>query len=125
MIYFGEECATVKTTQKEICEQMLTDSEKCMMNILGQCLGMTGHFPDNLDPDGVKMISDALKYWNQSKQLILASAQMMDDRHKELCKELEEQRKFLDQQAALLREQSKALEEISRKLDKTSKTKAE
>ena len=119
--------AQEKETMKDVCESLLSSSENYLMKALGQAFGISGgSFPDSIDPEAVKMINDALAYWQESKALMIQQARIMDNRHEALCKELEEQRKFLDQQSALLREQNKALEEISRKLDKvSSKTKAE
>lgn len=111
---------------KDVYETLLDSSEDYLMKTIGQALGMTGgNFPDELDPEMVRTINQALAYWKESKALVIQQAKIMDDRHEYLCKELQEQRKFLDQQAAILREQTRTLEEISKKLDKTSKTKAE
>lgn len=119
--------AQEKETMKGIYEELLNSSEDYLVRTIGQALGMTGgNFPDELDPENVQLINQALDYWKTSKCLMIRQAEIMDARDEYLRHELAEQRKFLDQQASLLREQSRTLEEISRKLDKTSsKTKAE
>ena len=118
--------AQEKKNMKDIYETLLDSSEDYLMKSIGQAFGMTGgNFPDELDPEMVRTINQALDYWKTSKCLIIRQAEIMDARDEYLRHELDEQRKFLDQQACLLREQSRTLEEISKKLDKTSKTKAE
>lgn len=104
---------------KDIYEELLNSSEDYLMKTIGQAFGMTGgNFPDELDPEMVRTINQALAYWQTSKALVIQQAKIMDDRHDILYKELQEQRKFLDQQASILREQTKLLEEISKKKDK-------
>ncbi len=111
--------AQEKQSMKDIYESLLDSSEDYLTKTIGQAIGMTGgHFPDELDPEMVSTINQALSYWKESKALVIQQAKIMDDRHEYLCKELQEQRKFLDQQATLLREQSRLLEEISKKKDK-------
>lgn len=113
--------AQEKTNMKDVYEELLNSSEDYLMKSIGQAFGMSGgRFPDSIDPEVVRMINQALAYWQTSKALVIQQAKIIDDRHDYLCKELQEQRKFLDQQASLLREQSRILEEISKK-----KTKAE
>ena len=115
-----------KNSMVAVYDELLSSSEDYLMKTIGQALGMSGgSFPDSIDPESVAMINQGLSYWKDSKSLMLRAAQIMDERHESLVKEVEDQKKFLDQQAALLREQNRTLEEISRKLDKTSKTKAE
>ena len=120
MIIFGKKGAeTIGRSQKEIYEKLFNESEQYLMQTMCQAMGMSSTgFPDELDENNVKLINQALGYWNQTKQLALASAELMDERDAKLRSQLED----------LQREQEsskKILEEISRKLDKTSKTKAE
>lgn len=111
--------AQEKNSMKDIYEELLDSSENYLTKTIGQAMGMAGgHFPDELDPEMVQTVNQALAYWKESKALVIQQAKIMDDRHEYLCKELQEQRKFLDQQATLLREQTRLLEEISKKKDK-------
>ena len=113
-------------TLEGVYDQVLDSTERYMTRTIGQALSMSmAGFPDELDPETMAVINDALAYWKESKAALLRQAQIMDERDAYLRHELDEQRKFLDQQATLLREQTRTLEEISKKLDKTSKTKAE
>lgn len=123
--------AQEKETMKGIYEELLNSSEDYLMRMMGQALGMNGgNFPDELDPENVKLINQALDYWKTSKCLMIRQAEIMDARDEYLRHELDEQRKFLDQQASLLREQSYILKDIQGKLEvgsiiKPTKTKAE
>ncbi len=123
--------AQEKETMKGIYEELLNSSEDYLVRTIGQALGMTGgNFPDELDPENVQLINQALEYWKTSKCLMIRQAEIMDARDEYLRHELDEQRKFLDQQASLLREQSCILKDIQGKLEvgsiiKPTKTKAE
>lgn len=118
MIMFGKKGAEViGNSQREICERLLNESEKYLMQTMCQAMGMTiDEIPEELDEDNVKLINQALGYWKTSKQLVLASADLMDQRDIEMRKELDKLQREMETNRNIL-------EEISRKLDKTSKTK--
>lgn len=110
MIIFGKKGAeTIGRSQKEIMEKLFNESEEYLIKTLCQAIGASvTEFPDALEEEQVKLMNDALAYWQTSKQLALASAELSDKQFADISANLEE---IKEEQ----KKNRKLLEELSRR----------
>ena len=98
-------------TNKDFYNQMFSKMEKYLAKSLGEIMAMSGVSLTTLDPDQVRIWNEAIRYFNDCKEMTLEWAQSQD--------EINNKQKHANQMMiGMLEKQHQQLDRIERKLGK-------